>query len=615
MQNKKKLYAVSNSHLDTQWNWTIQDTIRDCVKNTLADNFALFEKYPHYHMNFEGAFRYALAKEYYPDLYEKLKEYVAEGKWSVSGSQWDASDTNVPSSEAYMRQILLGNGFFEQEFGKKSADIFLPDCFGFRWSLPSIAAHMGLVGFSTQKLQWGVGTPIMNEDGSVTKPMPDKDAVRMDLGRWVGPDGNSVIGSLVGNDYTLKFEKDPEQRPIHDRKEYVDKIDHNAKYAGVAAHMMYFGTGDYGGAATDESARYLNDAIEQNGPDKDFEVIAGSTEQIFTDLTPEQIAALPVYTGNLHIPHGFGTLTSHAISKRWNRKCELLADAAERAASVAKWLGTGRYPKERLDFAWKLFLWHQFHDDLPGTSVLDAYRFSYNDYVIAQNVLADELTASVGAVASVMDTGVSGQPVVVYNPVAVARTDLATAPIPAGAEYVRVYTSDGREIPSQIEVIDGERVAKFVATVTKEVVRDGLVYDMDSITIIEIMGRDAGWLTGASALAAGEDSEGPAMVLLPEVPVDYEYIKKRVKELTKEKKALVITVSEGIRMPDGRYVCELGAEKKIGDGKVDFKALITTLNNIGFDGNIIIEREISGEEQIKDILFAKQYFEDIFANL
>ena len=79
--------------------------------------------------------------------------------------------------------------------------------------------------------------------------------------------------------------------------------------------------------------------------------------------------------------------------------------------------------------------------------------------------------------------------------------------------------------------------AKFVATVTKEVVRDGLVYDMESITIIEIMGRDAGWLTGASALAAGEDSEGPQMVLLPEVPVDYEYVKKRVNELVKEKKA------------------------------------------------------------------------------
>ena len=102
--------------------------------------------------------------------------------------------------------------------------------------------------------------------------------------------------------------------------------------------------------------------------------------------------------------------------------------------------------------------------------------------------------------------------------------------------------------------------AKFVATVTKEVVRDGLVYDMESITIIEIMGRDAGWLTGASALAAGEDSEGPQMVLLPEVPVDYEYVKKRVNELVKEKKALVIAVSEGIKM-NGKYVCELAADR------------------------------------------------------
>ncbi len=102
--------------------------------------------------------------------------------------------------------------------------------------------------------------------------------------------------------------------------------------------------------------------------------------------------------------------------------------------------------------------------------------------------------------------------------------------------------------------------AKFVATVTKEIVRDGLVYDMESITVIEIMGRDAGWLTGASALAAGEDCEGPAMVLLPEVPVDYEYIKNRVMELTKEKKSFVIAVSEGIKM-NGKYVCELAADR------------------------------------------------------
>ena len=461
-KTKKKLFVVSNAHLDTQWNWTIQDTIRDCVKNTLEQNFRLFEKYPHYRMNFEGAFRYKLAKEYYPDLYEKLKGYVAEGRWNVAGSQWDASDANVPSSEAFMRQILYGNGFFESEFGKKSTDIFLTDCFGFRYSLPSIAAHMGLNGFSTQKLVWGVGSPIYKKDGTVGRPVPDRESPRMDLGKWIGPDGNFVIGSFLCGDYTMRFERDG--RPIHEREEYKNMVDHNGKYAGVPYKMLYYGTGDYGGSATDESARYVNDAIEQNGPDKDFEVVAGRTDEIYNSLTKSQIEKMPAYRGNLLIPHGFGALTSHTINKRWNRKSELLADAAERAASAAMWLGT-KYPKERIDFAWKLFLWHQFHDDLPGTSILNAYRFTYNDYVIAQNILASELTASVGAVVSALDTDVKGDPVAVYNPVSFARTDVVTAPLPAGAKFARVFAPDGSEVPSQISNRDGERCVLFAATV------------------------------------------------------------------------------------------------------------------------------------------------------
>ena len=462
---KKKLFIVSNAHLDTQWNWTIQDTIRDCVKNTLENNFALFEKYPKYVMNFEGAFRYKLAKEYYPDLYEKLKEYVAQGRWNVAGSQWDASDANVPSSEAFMRQILYGNGFFESEFGKKSADIFLTDCFGFRWSLPSIAAHMGLKGFSTQKLVWGVGSPIYNKDGTVTKPMPDPDAVRMDLGKWIGPDGSYVIGSFLCGDYTKKLENDFDGIPLHDRKEYLHAIEHNEKYTGVPSRMMYYGTGDYGGSPSDDSARLVNEAVEQNGKDKDFEVVAASSDAIFNSLTEKEIEKMPAYRGNLLIPHGYGAATSHTINKRWNRKCELLTDAAERAASTAKYLGRAGYPKEKLDFIWKLFLWHQFHDDLPGTSILDAYRFTYNDYVIAQNMVGQEIAASVGAVSSALDTNVEGEPVVVYNPVSFERVDVVSAPLPEGAENARVFAPDGKEVPSQISCKNGVKSVLFAASV------------------------------------------------------------------------------------------------------------------------------------------------------
>ncbi len=99
--------------------------------------------------------------------------------------------------------------------------------------------------------------------------------------------------------------------------------------------------------------------------------------------------------------------------------------------------------------------------------------------------------------------------------------------------------------------------AKYIASITKEVIRDGLVYDRDSVTVIEIMGRNAGWLTGAAALSAGEDCEGPDLIFLPEVPFEIDRFLERMEAIRRYKKSMVIAVSEGIREPGGRYVCEL----------------------------------------------------------
>ncbi|MDD5934642.1 MAG: 6-phosphofructokinase [Clostridiales bacterium] len=99
--------------------------------------------------------------------------------------------------------------------------------------------------------------------------------------------------------------------------------------------------------------------------------------------------------------------------------------------------------------------------------------------------------------------------------------------------------------------------AKYIASITKEVIRDGLVYDVNSVTVLEIMGRNAGWLTGAAALARGEDCEGPDMILLPEIPFDPKAFIERVKELQKTKRSVIIAVSEGIRLANGKYACEM----------------------------------------------------------
>ena len=100
-------------------------------------------------------------KEYYPSDFEKLKSYVAAGRWFPAGSSWEESDVNAPSSESLVRQVLYGNLFFRRELGRESNEYMLPDCFGFPASLPTILAHCGVKGFSTQKLSWGsaVGIP------------------------------------------------------------------------------------------------------------------------------------------------------------------------------------------------------------------------------------------------------------------------------------------------------------------------------------------------------------------------------------------------------------------------------------------------------------------------
>ena len=102
--------------------------------------------------------------------------------------------------------------------------------------------------------------------------------------------------------------------------------------------------------------------------------------------------------------------------------------------------------------------------------------------------------------------------------------------------------------------------AKYIGTSMKEIIRDSfcLEYEKGVVSIVEIMGRNAGWLTGAAALSKGEDCEGPDLIYLPELPFDLQLFGEKIKQLLQEKTSIVVAVSEGIRTEDGTYVCELG---------------------------------------------------------
>ena len=207
------LYVVPYAHLDTQWRWEMPQTISEYLLKTMRVNFDYIDKYPHYVFNWTGSNRYRMMKEYFPDDYARLTQYVSAGRWYPAGSSVEEGDVNLPSAEGIFRQILYGNEYYRKDFGKASAEYMLPDCFGFPASLPSILAHAGVKGFSTQKLSaaWQPAPQI----GGPDSPEQTPEGIPFNVGLWIGPDGKSVIAALNPGGYGSSVYTDLSKDPGH----------------------------------------------------------------------------------------------------------------------------------------------------------------------------------------------------------------------------------------------------------------------------------------------------------------------------------------------------------------------------------------------------------------
>jgi alpha-mannosidase len=320
LSKQPTLYVVGYAHLDTEWRWEYPQVIDEYIRKTMEDNFKLFEKYPHYTFNFSGANRYRFMKEYFPSDFAKVKKYVDEGRWFPAGSSMEEGDVNTPSAEAIIRQILYGNNWFRNEFGKASAEYMLPDCFGFPSSLPTILAHSGVKGFSTQKLVWGSSA----DGGGVQSLERTPEGTPFNVGVWVGPDGESVLAAVNPGSYNGNIDTDlstllapPPPDPAlvelekkigelqgrlqlakqsgqpvdregnqelgslrHERTDLVKlqadrdlqrfqgdwaaRVELNGKVSGLFTDYHYYGIGDTGGAPREESVKRL-EAIVTKG--------------------------------------------------------------------------------------------------------------------------------------------------------------------------------------------------------------------------------------------------------------------------------------------------------------------------------------------------------------
>jgi alpha-mannosidase len=341
--------AIGHAHIDTAWLWPLAETYRKCVR-TFSSQTAYMDEYPEYRFACSQAQQYAWVKERNPDLYARILERAERGQFVPVGGSWIEPDCNIPSGESLVRQFLLGQAFFEREFGRRCREFWNPDVFGYNGQLPQIMRGAGIDRFLTQKLSWN----------QFNKP-------RHHTFRWEGIDGTSVLTHFPPAD-TYNGSASVEEI----RRSAADFHDHDRSRSS----FLLFGYGDGGGGPTKTMLETLRRVGDLQGVPR---VAQRTSEEFFSELE-RTTTDLPVLIGELYFELHRGTYTSQAAVKRANRRCELLLHELELLGAIAHWRGLYEYPHAELGGLWELLCLNQFHDIIPGSSIAEVYADSHRDY-------------------------------------------------------------------------------------------------------------------------------------------------------------------------------------------------------------------------------------------
>ena len=383
-------YAVGNAHLDLAWLWPMAETHRK-TSRTFAAQLRLLEEYPEYRFLQSQPASYEMCREYYPELFERIREAVKKGQWIAEGAMWVEPDTNMASGEALIRQLVHGKRYYKDVLGTDSVILWLPDTFGYSAALPQILKGCGVKYLVTQKIFWSYN------DG---EPFP------YHYFTWRGMDGSEVT-SFLPTSYTYRT----------DPKEINDVWKNRVQARDLDAFLLPFGYGDGGGGPARDYVEY---ALRQKDIEGGVKVKMAGPLEFFQDM--EKLGGPKnTYVGELYFSAHRGTYTSQADVKKNNRRSELALREMEMWSSAASLRGWA-YPLDQADRLWKTLLLHQFHDILPGSSIARVYVEANEAHRKLQEEAAG-ITAKAEAALLEKTEGVT-----VFNSLSFERRALVTLP-------------------------------------------------------------------------------------------------------------------------------------------------------------------------------------------
>ena len=376
--------AIGHAHIDLAWLWPIRETIRKGAR-TFSTVLRNMEKYPDYVFGASQPQLYQWMKDYYPELYEKIKARVQEGRWEPQGAMWVEADTNITGAESLVRQILYGKRFFKEEFGKDMKILWLPDVFGYTAALPQIMKKSGVDYFMTIKLSW-----------SLINQFPHHTFI------WKGIDGSEVLAHMPPEG---TYNSSAAPRAIaKTEREFLDK--------GVSDRaLLLFGIGDGGGGPGEEHLERLMREKNLNGL---VPVTQEPALNFFKSIEKDR-AKYKKWHGELYLERHQGTYTTQARNKRYNRKLEINLRELEFAAVLAYLISGKEYPQQKIEKIWKEMLLYQFHDILPGSSITRVYDESLARYAEFMKTTQKMIDDSYLSILDKIDAGNARNYVVAVN--------------------------------------------------------------------------------------------------------------------------------------------------------------------------------------------------------
>ena len=374
--------CIGHTHIDVAWWWTVAQT-REKACRSFATVLKLMDEYPNYRFMSSQPQLYAFVKERYPEMYERIRQRVAEGRWEPEGGMWVEADCNLTSGESLVRQFLHGKRFFREEFGVENRILWLPDVFGYSGALPQIMKQCGIEYFMTTKLAWN----------QINK-MP------YDTFLWRGIDGTEILTHLIT---TLGVGQDVKDFFTT----YNGTLHPDAIIGGWQRYqqkeinndiLISYGFGDGGGGPT-RAMLENSDRMEKGVTG--LPMVRQAFARTFFDQLRERVKdnnRLPTWEGELYFEYHRGTYTSMARNKRSNRKAELHMMDLELLSVLAA--GKVAYPAAQMDAMWKTILINQFHDILPGSSIHEVYEVTKQEYAKLEEDIAALRTERMAALAA-----------------------------------------------------------------------------------------------------------------------------------------------------------------------------------------------------------------------